>query len=109
MSRTTALIIAAVLVVLGLAAFPLQNLGEPESVCAKSGAPTSGFVDKDKEDCGITIESYNEIREFESGPKLFRIGGIVLILAGIGVGAYGLTRKKQRPETPASRDVPAAG
>ena len=108
MSRTAALIVAAVLVVLGLAAFPLQNLGEPEAVCAKQGAPTSGFVDQDK-NCGITIDSYNEIREFESGPKLFRIGGIVLILAGLGVAGYALTRNKQRPDPTRQPDAPSAG
>jgi hypothetical protein len=108
MSRTTALIVAAVMIVLGLVAFPLQNLGKPEVKCAAEGAPSSGFVDDDS-GCPITIESYNEIREFDSGPKWFRIGGIVLIVGGLGVGAYGLTRKRQRPDEAATPDAPAAG
>ena len=108
MSRTTAFIVAAVLVVLGIVAFPLQYLGKPEVECAAQGAPTSGFVDEEK-DCGITIESYNEIREFESGPKLFRIGGIVLILAGLGVAGYAATRKRPAADVPPAPDAPAAG
>jgi len=95
MSRTTAFVAAAVLVVLGIIAFPLQNVGEPKAECAAAGAPSSGFVDDDS-GCPITIESYNEIREFESGPKLWRIAGIVLIVSGLAVAGYGLTRKKQR-------------
>jgi hypothetical protein len=108
MSRTTAFIVAAVLIVLGIVAFPLQNLGKPESVCAKRGAPTSGFEDADK-NCGITVGSYNKIRDFETGPKLFRIGGIVLILAGIGCAGYAVTRKRPSAESRPTPDVPAAG
>jgi hypothetical protein len=108
MSRTTGFIVAAVLIVLGIVAFPLQNLGKPETVCAKPGTPTSGFADADK-DCGITIESYNEIRDFESGPKLFRIGGILLILVGVGFAGYGATRKRPGADTPPRPDPAAAG
>ena len=68
MSRTTALIVAAVMIVLGLVCFPLQNLGKPEPKCAAQGAPSSGFTDGDS-GCPITIESYNEIRDFDPGPS----------------------------------------
>lgn len=107
MSRTAAFVIAAVLIVLGVAAFPLQNLGKPEAECGKEGAPSSGFVDEDS-GCPITIDSYNEIREYESGPKLYRIGGIVLIIAGLGFVVVGVTRKKQQPGTPPDPESPTA-
>ena len=97
MSRTTAFVVAAVLVVLGIIAFPLQNVGEPKAECAAKGAPSSGFVDDDS-GCPITTESYNEIREYESGPKLFRIAGLFLIVGGVGVAGYAVIRKRKRPE-----------
>ena len=97
MSRTTAFVVAAVLVVLGILAFPLQNLGEPKAECAAKGAPSSGFVDDDS-GCPITQESYDEIREYESAPKPWRIAGLVLILGGLGLAGYAVIRKRQRPE-----------
>jgi hypothetical protein len=57
-------------------------------VCAEPGAPTSGFVAEDNPNCAITIESYNEIRDYETSPKLFRIAGLILVLGqGPGVVA----------------------
>lgn len=106
MSRTTALAVAAVLVVLGIAAFPLQNLGRPDSVCAKEGAPTSGFIDDEKE-CGITQESFQKIADYDSKPQVWRIAGIVLIVAGVGMAVYGVTRKRRTP--PSSPEAPVTG
>lgn len=105
MSRTAALVLAAVLVVLGLLAFPLQDLGKPDAECADPGGPTSGFVDEES-GCPITQESFDEIREHESGPQVFRVAGVVLVVAGLGAGVYGLSRKN-RPEAPPTPDAPA--
>lgn len=107
MSRTAALVLAAVLVVLGVLAFPLQELGKPDVECAEEGGPTSGFVD-DEKGCPITQESFEELREHESGPQVFRIAGLVLVLAGAGVGVYGLTRRS-RSDAPPDPGAPAGG
>ncbi|WP_031470010.1 hypothetical protein [Sciscionella sediminilitoris] len=90
------LVIAALLIVLGVVAFPLQP-GEPESVCA-TGNVTSGYFDKEK-NCPISVESMREIGEYLSAPKVFRIAGVVLIVAGVGVGIGGLvsfTKSRRR-------------
>jgi hypothetical protein len=107
MSRAAALVLAAVLVALGILAFSLQGLGKPEVECAEEGAPSSGFVD-DESGCPITQQSFEEIRDYESGPQVFRIAGLVLIVTGAGAGVYGLTRKN-RPHAPRDPDAPAAG
>lgn len=88
-SKQKFLVIAAVLLVAGVLSFLLQP-GAPDPECVTDGGPSSGFVDGD---CQISIESYEEIRDYETGPKPFRILGLVLVVAGLGVGAYGLTRK----------------
>jgi hypothetical protein len=98
----TLLLAAVALIVVGVLAFVLQP-GEPDSVCAPDGAPTSGFVDTEK-DCGITQESFNEIADYRSSPKPFRIAGLVLVLAGVGTGVASLVvarKDRKADDTPA--------
>lgn len=66
----------------------------PDPVCAEPGAPTSGFVAEDDPNCAITIENYNEIRDYETSPKLFRIAGLLLVLSGLVVGVVGLVLRR---------------
>lgn len=90
-------LVALTLILAGIAAFVLQPVldPKPDSVCAKPGAPYSGFVDSDKKDCNITDASYEAISDWESSPKPFRIAGLVLIIAGIVVGAVAIVRSRR--------------
>jgi hypothetical protein len=91
--RTHLLLIGAVAIVVGVLSMLFLNPSVPEGECAPEGATqTSGFVDTEK-GCRLTIESYNAIREAESGPRWGNIVGVVLILGGVGTGAFGLRRK----------------
>ena len=92
-SRTTFLLAAAALILVGILSIFLQP-GPPETECAPDDMATSGYVD-DESGCPITTESFNEVREYETSPKLFRLAGLGLIVVGIGVGIFGLTRKKR--------------
>jgi uncharacterized protein involved in exopolysaccharide biosynthesis len=83
------LIAAAVLVVAGVVAFALQP-GEPTPVCARDGAPTSGFVDEAQDDCPISVESWAEISDYRSEPKVFRVAGLVLLVGGVALGGGAL-------------------
>lgn len=89
--------VAGGLLLLGVLSFVLQP-GPPDPECAAPGAPSSGFVDEDNPDCAITIESFEEIREYETSPKLFRIAGAGLVLAGLVVGVIGLVKRSGRRE-----------
>ena len=82
-------VLGVALILLGVLAFILQP-GPPDPVCAEAGAPTSGFVAEDGPNCAITIESYEEIRDYEASPKPFRIAGLILVLGGVVVGVVGL-------------------
>lgn len=91
--RTYLFAIGGVLIVLGVLTMLLLNPSVPEGECAPAGATqTSGFVDEEK-GCPLTIESYNRIREAETGPRWGNIAGAVLILGGLGTAAFGLRRK----------------
>ena len=56
---------AITLLVLGIVSFALQPVldPKPDSVCVKDGAPSSGFVDSDKDDCPISDASYAKIAD----------------------------------------------
>jgi len=92
-TKIVLLALAGGLLLLGALSFVLQP-GPPEPVCAAAGAPSSGFVDSDR-NCEITIESYDRIREYETSPKLFRIAGAGLVLVGLVVGVAGLVKRSR--------------
>lgn len=81
MTKTIWLLASGVLILLGIALFALQP-GPPEPECATDPNATSGFTDPEQ-DCPISIESMNEIRDHETAPKWFRI-------AGVGAGVVGV-------------------
>lgn len=82
-------VLGVTLILLGVLAFFLQP-GPPDPVCAEPGGPTSGFVAEDDPDCAITVESFNEIREYETSLKPFRIAGLFLVFGGVVVGVVSL-------------------
>ncbi|HEX6682331.1 MAG TPA: hypothetical protein VF062_06025 [Candidatus Limnocylindrales bacterium] len=98
--RTHLLIIGAVAIIAGVLSILLLNPSAPESVCAERGAPTSGFMDAEK-NCAITMESFEAILEAESRPRWGNIAGSVLILGGVVTGLLGLRRRKL-PNPPAA-------
>jgi hypothetical protein len=81
MTKSIWLLASAGLIVLGIALFALQP-GPPEPVCATDPNSTSGFTDPEQ-DCPISIDSMNAIRDHESAPKVFRIAGVGLAAAGL--------------------------
>jgi len=81
MTKSVWLLVSGALILLGIALFALQP-GPPEPECATDPSATSGFADPEQ-DCPISIDSMNEIRDHESSPKWFRI-------AGVGTGVAGL-------------------
>lgn len=81
MTKSVWLLASGVLILLGIALFALQP-GPPEPECATDPNATSGFTDPEQ-DCPISIESMNEIRDHQTSPKWFRI-------AGVGVGVVGI-------------------
>lgn len=83
------LIIAGILIVVGISLIAFQP-GPPDTVCVGENEPSSGFVDSEKDDCPISIESWAEISEHESGPQWFNIGGVVFIVAGVATGGVAL-------------------
>lgn len=91
-TKLVLLSVAGGLLLLGVLSFVLQP-GPPTPECAPAGAPSSGFVDEDDPTCAITIESYQEIRDYETSPKLFRIAGAGLLVGGVVVGVVGLVKR----------------
>lgn len=102
------LIVAAALIVVGLLLrFPVNNLirpDEPEVECAGKGQPTAGFMDEDK-GCAISIESYNEWRDWTikyDPSTLGTVGGfaaligIPLLLIGLIVFVIGVVTDRRR-------------
>lgn len=97
-TRSKLFAVAAALVLLGVVLFALQP-GEPEGECVTDGGPSSGFVDSDS-GCPISIESYEEIADYRSSAKPFRIAGLVFVLAGVGVAITGAVKKPRSEDTP---------
>ena len=94
MTKSIWLLVSGALILLGVALFALQP-GPPERVCATDPNVTSGFTDP-VQDCPISIDSFNEIREYESSPKWFRIAGLGLVIVGVVLGAVTMFRKRRR-------------
>jgi len=107
MNKKVLLTVAGVLILLGVVSFLFLNPSEPEAECASDPNRTSGFVSEEK-DCAISIESYNEIREYETSAKPGRIIGLVLIVAGLVVGGVALVAGRKSPTSPAPPDGGAA-
>jgi hypothetical protein len=88
MAKSIWLLVSGGLILLGVALFALQP-GPPEPVCAASPSAASGFSDP-AQDCPISIDSMNAIRDQQTSPKLFRIAGVTVGAAGlllaVGVG-----------------------
>jgi hypothetical protein len=94
MTKSMWLLVSGALIVLGIALFALQP-GMPEPECATDPNVTSGFTDPEQ-DCPISIESFNEIREHKTSPKLFRIFGVGAAAVGILVGGVAMFRRPDR-------------
>jgi hypothetical protein len=75
------LLVSGGLILLGVALFALQP-GPPKPECATDPSATSGFTDP-AQDCPISIDSMNAIRDHESSPKWFRIAGVAVAVAGL--------------------------
>jgi hypothetical protein len=91
MKRSRLFLLAALLVVLGVGLMVWEPAG-PATECAEDTGATSGFVDEEK-GCPITIESYERIREAESGPQWDNIGGLVLVLGGAATAVVAVVRR----------------
>lgn len=94
--------LAAVLIVVGIALLVIPTPGEPGLKCVSESSQSSGFVDEDQDNCPVSIESYDDYREWESGPKIDNIVGLVLVLAGfVAVGVAVVKRRRNPPPGPA--------
>ncbi|WP_181764099.1 hypothetical protein [Streptomyces albidus (ex Kaewkla and Franco 2022)] len=91
MTKPMLFVVAALLLVLGVGLMVWEPAG-PEAECAKDSGKTSGFVDEEK-NCPISIESYERIREAETGPQWDNIGGLVLAVGGVTTAAVAAFRK----------------
>lgn len=79
--------IAAALILVGVGLILLEP-GPPEGECADDPLMTSGSM-SDELDCPLSIESFEELMDYESSPFWFRISGLVVILIGIGFAVTG--------------------
>ena len=81
MAKSVWLVVSGGLILLGVALFALQP-GPPERVCAADPNAASGFTDP-AQDCPISIDSMNAIRDHESAPKWHRVTGVAVALTGV--------------------------
>ena len=81
MTKAIWLVVSGGLILLGVALFALQP-GPPEPVCATDPNATSGFTDP-AQDCPISIDSMNAIRDHESAPKWYRVAGVAVASVGL--------------------------
>jgi len=93
MAKRTWLLVSGGLLLLGVALFALQP-GSPPPECATDANATSGFTDP-AQDCPISIDSMNAIRDYETSPKLFRIAGVAVAVTGLVLAAVvGIARAR---------------
>ena len=98
MTKSIWLLASGGLILLGIALFALQP-GPPDPECATDPNSTSGFTDP-AQDCPISIDSMNAIRDAEAAPKWFRIAGVATASAGLILAATtGIARLRSRPNT----------
>ena len=95
MTKSIWLVVSGSLIVLGAALFALQP-GPPEPVCATDPNRTSGFTDPGQ-DCPISIESMNAIRDHDAAPKWFRNAGVTAASAGLVLGVVALGARMLSP------------
>ena len=96
MTKSIWLLVSGGLIVLGAALFALQP-GPPEPVCATDPTRTSGFTDPGQ-DCPISIESMNAIRDHQTAPKWFRIAGITAASAGVVLTSLVVIARMRSPD-----------
>lgn len=89
-------VLAAALIVLGIALIALPSPGEPSLQCVSESAPSSGFTDADQDNCPVSIESMNKYSDWSSGPRWDNIAGLVLIVAGLGTGGAAVIRARRK-------------
>ena len=93
MAKGIWLLVSGGLILLGVALFALQP-GPPEPECATDPNATSGFTDPEQ-DCPISIDSMNAIRDHETSPKWFRIAGAMAGVAGFILAVFaGIVRAR---------------
>lgn len=91
----------ALLIVLGAVVFMLQP-GPPQGDCAPDdGSVTSGYLDTER-GCALTVESFEDVMDHESEPKLFRAAGAIVVVAGLGVAGFGAVRARRSGSSPAA-------
>lgn len=92
-------IVGLVLIIVGILLMVLPLGGSAPALKCAEDVPgeipqLSGVVDPEQNNCAVTLESYQEYRDYETGPKPFRIAGLVVTVTGVGVAASGLKRKQ---------------
>lgn len=99
--RGKLLIAALVLLILGFVGmFAIDTRGpEPDFVCVEEGHPSSGFTDLENDECPISIESYNEWREWKNQPRPTAVIGLGLVVVSLGLGVTGLIVGRRKKGT----------
>ena len=95
MTKSIWLLSSGALILLGVALFALQP-GPPEPECATDPSVTSGFTDPEQ-DCPISIDSMNAIREHDTSPKWFRVAGVAAALTGLAALVVAGVVRLRRP------------
>jgi len=88
---------AAMLIVGGLMIAFLNTKGaEPTFTCVTDGGATSGFTDSSRNDCPVSIDSYNTWREWSGTPQYGRIAGLGIAVVGLVIGVVGLVKRSSK-------------